>query len=188
MNRATVDVRGLAPDSGSKATRLRSLRSVGGRAVQLLRRIARSMIHLYAAMALAAVVPMAPCPSPRPRFATIAVNPATTVTAATIQEFGIALRATEDGGYRWRLQTVPATGAPARYDGEASLWDSAFTNLNRAPGAPPMVGGQATEVFMFTAMAPGSAKLTFQLFGPGKSVAAQTTTYTVEVVPNVMVC
>jgi hypothetical protein len=156
--------------------------------MQLLRRSSARMIHLYAALALAAVAPMGPCPSPRPRFATIAVDPATTVTAATIQEFGIALRATEDGGYQWRLQNVPATAALVRYDGETSLWDVAFTNLDRAPGSPPMVGGQATEVFMFTAMASGTTKLTFQLFGPGKTVATQTVTYTVQVVPNVMVC
>jgi len=146
------------------------------------------MLPFYAAFALAAVSPMGPCPSPRPRFATIAVDPAATLTVGTTQEFGIALRATEDGGYRWRLQTVPATTAPVRYDGESSLWDVAFTNLNRARGLPLMVGGQATEVFMFTAMVPGKTKLMFQLFGPGKSVATQTVTYTVQVFPSVMVC
>jgi hypothetical protein len=145
------------------------------------------MIHLYAAIALA-VAPMGPCPSPRPRFATIAIDPAKTLTAATIQEFAIALRATEDGGYRWRLQTVPAIAATVRYDGEAGVWDTSFTNLDRAPGSPPMLGGQATEMFMFTAMAPGTAKLTFQLFGPGQTAPTRTTTYTVQVVPNIMVC
>jgi hypothetical protein len=145
------------------------------------------MIALYAALGLA-VAPMPPCPSPRPRFATIAIDPAKTVTAATIQEFGIALRATEDGGYQWRLQTVPAIAPAVRYDGEAGVWDIAFDNLNRAPGSPPMVGGQATELFMFTAMVPGTVKLTFQLFGPGQTVPTQTMTYTVQVVANVMVC
>lgn len=145
------------------------------------------MIALYAALGLA-VAPLPPCPSPRPRFATIAIDPAKTVTAATIQEFGIALRATEDGGYQWRLQNAAAGAATVRYDGEAGVWDAAFTNLNRAPGSPPMVGGQATEIFMFTGMAPGTVKLTFQLFGPGQTVPTQTMTYTVQVVPNVMVC
>ena len=145
------------------------------------------MIAVFAALGLA-VAPMPPCPSPRPRFATIAVDPARTVTAATIQEFAIALRATEDGGYQWRLQMIPAIAPAVRYDGEAGVWDAAFTNLDRAPGSSPIVGGQATEVFMFTAMAPGSATLTFRLFGPGQSVPTKTTTYTVQVIPNVMTC
>jgi hypothetical protein len=145
------------------------------------------MIGLPLAFALA-VAPMPACPSPRPTFATIAIDPAAVVLIPSTQQFAIALRATEDGGYHWRLQNAAASAATARSDGEASVWDIAFTNLGRTAGSPPMMGGEATELFLFTARAAGEVKLTFALFGPGKSTPTRTTTYTVRVVPNVMTC
>jgi len=145
------------------------------------------MIGLYAAAALA-VSPMPACPSPRPVFATIAIDPAAVVLIPSTRQFAIALRATEDGGYHWRLQNPAESAATVQADGEASAWDTAFTNLARPAGSPPMMGGQATEFFLFTARAAGEVKLTFALLAPGRSTPTKTTVYTVRVVPYVMTC
>jgi hypothetical protein len=145
------------------------------------------MIGLYVAAALA-VAPMPACPSPKPLFATIAIDPAAVVLIPSTRQFAIALRATEDGGYHWQLQNAAASAATVSANGEASAWDTAFTNAGRPAGSPPMVGGEATEFFLFTARAAGEVKLIFGLFGPGKSTPTRTTTYTVRVVPYVMVC
>jgi hypothetical protein len=145
------------------------------------------MLGLYAAVALA-VAPMPACPSPRPAFATIAIDPAAVVLIPSTRQFAIALRATEDGGYHWQLQNPAASATTVRADGEASAWDTAFTNAARASGAPPMVGGEATEFFLFTARAAGEVKLTFGLLAPGRPTPTRTTTYTVRVVPYVMTC
>jgi len=146
------------------------------------------MIAFFAAVAFAVPAPMPSCPAPPPAFSTIAVDPATVVEIPSAQQFAIALRATEDGGYHWRLQTAAPNATVARAEGSASVWDTAFTNVGRPAGTPPMVGGQATEFFLFSARVPGTAKLTFGLFGPGQTTATRTTTYTVRVTPSAMTC
>lgn len=129
----------------------------------------------------------APCPSPRPQFATIAIDPAPPVEVLTTQQFVIALRAVTDGGYSWSLLSGTGKGSIVRSDGSRTLNDVAFKNLD-TPGQPPQTGGNATELWLFTAAAPGTATLTFGLTAPGASAPARTTTYTVRISPNVMVC
>jgi hypothetical protein len=131
--------------------------------------------------------PFAPCPTPRPAFAAIAIDPAPAVEALTTQQFVVALRAVTDGGYGWSLLSGAAKGSIVRADGSRTLSDVAFQNLDR-PGQPPLTGGAATELWLFTALAPGSATLTFGLMPPGAAAPARTTTYTVRISPNVMVC
>ncbi|MEA2719054.1 MAG: hypothetical protein QOJ39_918 [Candidatus Eremiobacteraeota bacterium] len=131
--------------------------------------------------------PFAPCPSPRPPFATIATDPAPPVEVLTTQQFVIALRAVADGGDTWSLLSGAGKGSMVRSDGARTLNDVAFQNLDR-PGQPPQTGGNATELWLFTAVAPGTATLTFGLMTPGATAPTRTTTYTVRVSPNVMVC
>jgi hypothetical protein len=128
------------------------------------------------------------CPTPPPRFAAIALDPKRPIEVSSARQFAVALRAVEDGGYTWRLVSPLDKTAAVRADGMQSIWDSAFANLERKPGGFPMVGGAATELFLFTAAAPGTATLTFGLFGPGARSATRTTTFTVRVSPSVMVC
>ena len=73
-----------------------------------------------------------------------------------------------------------------RSDGTRTLSDAAFGNLDR-PGQPPQTGGNATELWLFTALAPGTVTLTFALGAPG-AAPSRTTTYTVRISPNVIVC
>jgi len=129
----------------------------------------------------------APCPSPRPPFATIAVDPAPPVEVLTTQQFVIALRTVADGGDSWSLLSGAGKGSIVRSDGNRTLNDAAFQSLDK-PGQPPQTGGNATELWLFTAVAPGTATLTFGLMTPGATAPTRTTTYTVRISPNVTVC
>ena len=131
--------------------------------------------------------PFAPCPSPRPAFATVATDPAPPVEVLTTQQFIIALRTVADGGDSWTLLSGTQKGSIVRSEGARTLNDTAFQNLDR-PGQPPQTGGNATELWLFTAVAPGTATLTFGLTQPGANAPTRTTTYTVRISPNVMVC
>ncbi|GEM_PF-1984067 len=124
----------------------------------------------------------------RPRFAAIATDPVSALNVNTTQHFVIALRAVEDGGYAWRLLDTPDKNAPVRAEGMQSVGDVVFQNLERKSGDPPIVGGSATEMFLFTAMAPGSQTLTFGLFAPGADAPTRTAAFAVHVAPNVVIC
>lgn len=131
--------------------------------------------------------PFAACPSPRPAFAALAIDAAPPIEVLTTQQFVVALRTASDGGYGWRLLNAPAKASIVRADGTRTMNDIAFGNLDR-PGQPPQVGGNATELWLFTALAPGTAALNFGLMAPGSDTPTRTTTYTVRIAPNVMVC
>jgi hypothetical protein len=123
-----------------------------------------------------------------PRFAAIATDPVSALTVNTTKHFVIALRAVEDGGFAWRLLDTPDKNAPVRAEGMQSVGDVVFANLERKAGDPPIVGGSATEMFLFTAMAPGSQALTFGLFAPGADAPTRTVAFAVHVAPNVVIC
>lgn len=133
------------------------------------------------------LAPLPTCPSPRPPFAAIAVDPAPPVEVLTTQQFVIALRTVADGGDSWSLLSGTGKGSIVRSDGTRTLNDTSFQNLDR-PGQPPQTGGNATELWLFTAVAPGTATLAFGLMQPGATAPTRTTTYTVRISPNVMVC
>lgn len=129
----------------------------------------------------------APCPTPRPQFAAIAVDAAPPVEVLTTQQFVIALRTVADDGTSWSLLSGAAKGSGVRSDGARTLNDTAFQNLN-APGQPPQTSGNATELWLFTALAPGTTTLVFGLMLQGTTAPTRTTTYTVRVSPNVTIC
>ena len=132
--------------------------------------------------------PLPACPSPRPRFAAIAIDPATDVHVSATQQFIVALRAVEDAGASWRLAGIIERPAPVRVEGMQSMWDVGFKNLERKPGDPPVVGGSASELFLFSATGLGTATMTFGLFGPGADSPTRTVTFTARVSPNVAIC
>ncbi len=98
------------------------------------------------------------------------------------------MRVVADAGYTWRLVDPLAATAPVRADGDQTVWDVAFDNLDRKPGDPPKVGGSATQMFLFSALSPGQAVLTFGQFGPGADKPDKTMTFNVRISPNVTVC
>jgi hypothetical protein len=132
--------------------------------------------------------PNLPCPTMRPRFATIAIDPAAPVSVNATQQFVVALRAVEDAGFSWRVVNAPKPNTITQAEGMQSVWDVAFQNLARSSGTAPQVGGSATEMFLFTAGAPGTAALDFGLFAPGAAAPTRTVTFTVNVSPNVVIC
>jgi hypothetical protein len=138
---------------------------------------------------LQAVAPTLPCPTPR-AFAAIAIDPVAPISVNTTQQFVVALRAVEDAGYAWRLLDAPKPNPNpvVRFEGMQSIGDASFQNLGAAPGAPPIVGGAATELFLFLAGAPGSAVLTFGEFAPGTAAASKSVSFTVQVSPLVVIC
>jgi hypothetical protein len=134
------------------------------------------------------VAPLPACPTPRPRFAAIALDPQVAINVNTTQQFVIALRVVEDGGFGWRPVSPLEKTAPVRAEGVQSVWDTAFANLDRKPGDPPIAGGPATAMFLFSAAAPGTATLTFGLFAPGAETPSRTVGFAVHVAPNVTIC
>jgi len=132
--------------------------------------------------------PSLPCPSMRPRFATIAIDPTAPVSVNATQQFVVALRAVEDAGYSWRLVNAPKPNSVVQAEGMQSIGDVAFQNLARSAGTAPQMGGSATEMFLFTAGTSGTATLSFALFAPGAAAATQTVGFTVNVSPNVVIC
>jgi hypothetical protein len=104
------------------------------------------------------------------------------------QQFIVALRVVEDAGSSWRLAGITEKPAPVRSEGMQSVWDVGFQNLERKAGDAPIVGGSATEMFLFTATGLGTATMTFGLFGPGADSPSRTVTFTARVSPNVMIC
>jgi hypothetical protein len=134
------------------------------------------------------VAPLPVCPSPRPRFATIAIDPAADIHVSATQQFIVALRVVEDAGSSWRLAGITEKPAPVRSEGMQSVWDVGFQNLERKAGDAPIVGGSATEMFLFTTTGLGTATMTFGLFGPGADSPSRTVTFTARVSPNVMIC
>jgi len=144
--------------------------------------------HVVAQAPSPSAAPSLPACTVPPRFAAIAVDPMAPVDVNTAQAFGIALRVVADAGYTWRLvDPLPANGA-IRAEGDQTVWDVAFQNLDRKPGDPPVVGGAATQMFLFSAQQPGTATVTLGSFGPGADKPDRTMTFTVHVSPNVAVC
>lgn len=134
------------------------------------------------------VAPLPVCPSPRPRFAAIVIDPSADIHVGATQQFIVALRAVEDSGMSWRLAGIVEKPAPVRAEGMQSVRDVVFQNLERKPGDAPLVGGSATEMFLFSATGLGTATMTFGLFGPGADSPARTVTFTARVSPNVQIC
>jgi len=134
------------------------------------------------------VAPLPACPSPRPRFTAIVIDPAADFHVSSTQQFIIALRAVQDAGSSWRLVGIVEKPSPVRSEGMQSIQDVALQNLDRKAGDPPAVGGSATEMFLFTATGLGTATITFGLFGPGADSPSRTATFTARVSPNVMIC
>ena len=134
------------------------------------------------------VAPMPACPTPRPRFAAIVIDPSADIHVGANQQFIVALRVVEDAGMSWRLAGIVEKPAPVKAEGMQSIWDVAMQNLDRKPGDPPLVGGSATEMFLFTASGLGTATMTFGLFGPGADSPTRTVTFTARVSPTVSVC
>jgi len=134
------------------------------------------------------VAPLPVCPSPRPRFAAIVIDPTADIHVSATQQFIVALRVVEDAGSSWRLAGITEKPAPVRSEGMQSVWDVGFQNLERKAGDAPIVGGSATEMFLFTTTGLGTATMTFGLFGPGADSPSRTVTFTARVSPNVMIC
>jgi predicted secreted protein len=129
----------------------------------------------------------APCASPRPQFAALAVDPAAPLDVLTSQQFVVALRVASDSGFRWELLSGAGRGTIVRAEGTRTLVDIAFQNLDR-PGQPPLTGGNATQLWLFTAVAPGTATLSLGLMAPGATAPERTMNYTVRISPNVAIC
>ncbi|HEX3549151.1 MAG TPA: protease inhibitor I42 family protein [Candidatus Elarobacter sp.] len=131
--------------------------------------------------------PMPACPPPR-RFTAVAIDPVPPIDVNVTQHFIVAMRVVADAGYQWELVDAPDKLTSVRGEGSQLLSDVALQNLDRKPDTPPAVGGAATQLFLFTATAPGSATLNFGLLRPGGTTPTRTVTYTVRVSPNVAVC
>jgi hypothetical protein len=147
-----------------------------------------------ASAALAQVLPSAsPCPQAVTGLVTFAIDPSQPIAVKTSQSFLVALRVVADAGYSWRLRP-PTQSAVVRYERVFMISDVSYTNADRPPRAPggppqfPMVGGESTQYFSFTVVAPGTATLIFDLYGPGKATAASTKTFAVSGSPNVPSC
>jgi hypothetical protein len=134
------------------------------------------------------VAPLPVCPSPPPRFAAIVLDPSADIHVGATQQFIVALRAVEDAGSSWRLAGIVEKPSPVRLEGMQSMRDVAFQNLERKPGDAPIVGGSATEMFLFTTTGLGTATMTFGLFGPGADSPSRTVTFTARVSPSVRIC
>jgi predicted secreted protein len=131
----------------------------------------------------------APCPTPPPRFFAVLTEMTTgavTVPAAT--QFEIALKMNPSTGYGWRMTASPGV----RADGSQYVGDNELQTPAPASGgvpAFPMVGGGGTQLWLFTAMQPGTATITFTLYPPGRGLpAVRKATFTVRIAPNVAVC
>ena len=153
------------------------------------------MLTSFSPRAIAQAAPPSPppqaAPAPacavRPRFVAVAVDPTPAIDVNTTQQFIVAMRVVADGGYQWRL-VDPAPPPGVRAEGSQILSDVAFQNLDRKPDAPPMLGGEATQLFLFTAMTPGPSTLTFGLFRPGGDAPTRSVAYMVRVSPDVAIC
>jgi len=86
-------------------------------------------------------------------------------------QFVIALRACEDCGFKWNLQRSTTQSSAVHFVRESSVWDTACHNAQSMQTKHPvhMVGGEATEYFVFSARGTGRASLTFDLIAPGRS-------------------
>ena len=80
--------------------------------------------------------------------------------------FFVALRGTPSAGYRWTLAPLGTASGFVTLTGTQSVSDVSF-RAQQSAGGPPMVGGDATQLWMFTPRAPGTAVLTFTYRGPG---------------------
>ncbi len=135
----------------------------------------------------AQTAPQPVCVNPA-RFSAIAIDPMAPVDVNATQQFAVALRVVADAGFAWKLVDALAANAPVRAEGDQTLWDVALQNVDRKSGDPPAVGGAATQLFLFTAAAPGQTTLTFGSFGPGAVAPDHTMAFTIRVSPNVAIC
>ena len=134
----------------------------------------------------------APCPTPRPRFFAVLTESSTrTLDVPTATQFEVALKSNPSTGYGWRMMASPSANI-LRFDGRQYVADGSLQRPMPSPSGRPMplmVGGGGTDLWLFSAMQPGTATLTFTLYPPGTGrPAARTVTFTVRVVPTAVVC
>jgi hypothetical protein len=122
--------------------------------------------------------------------AAIAIDPAQPIAAAQHQTFLIALRATMDGGYSWTPRPRPSSNAIVRLERDIDISDVAYNNLDRTGRRAVMVGGEATQFFVFDVVGAGQAKIVFDLRGPGAihGPPTQTKTFTLNAQNKTAVC
>jgi predicted secreted protein len=135
----------------------------------------------------------APCPTPRPQFFTVLTEGTSKpVDVPASKQFVVALKSNPSTGYRWAL-TAPPSGGFVRSDGSQFVSDNAYnTPPPSRPGqvpAPLMVGVGGTELWLFSALQPGTSTLSFALYPPGRDTRPNRTVwFSVRVVPDTMVC
>jgi hypothetical protein len=141
------------------------------------------------------IIPDVPCFPVTAQLAAIAVNPSTPIAVTQLQPFIIALPVVQGTGYYWNLRNPQSTVQPpppqvARWLGLQSIPAAAYPNPAATAGTPPIVGGGATDLFLFTADNGGRTQLIFDLLPPGAggNTPASTETFTVNVGPRQIVC
>ena len=139
------------------------------------------------------IIPDVPCFPVTAQLAAISFNPSNPIVVTQLQPFIIALPIVEGTGYYWNLRNPQSEVQPpppkvARWLGMQSIPNAGYANPADKPGTPRVVGGGATDLFLFTTDNPGSTQLIFDLLPPGGLTPTATKTFTVEEAPRQMVC
>jgi predicted secreted protein len=116
-------------------------------------------------------------------FDAVVSEAATSATAHAGSSFVVALASNPSTGYGWRMTSAPID---AVWAGRRYVENAAHATPPPAPAGQPRpmyVGGGGTDLWLFTATAPGTAKLTFGLYPPGRKTAVQNVAVTIAVVP-----
>jgi hypothetical protein len=103
--------------------------------------------------------------------AAIAVDPAQPIAAAQHQTFLIALRATMDGGYSWTPRPQPSSNAIVRLERDLDIPGVAYNNLDRTGRRAVMVGGEATQFFVFDVVGAGQTRSSSTCAAPAPCTA-----------------
>jgi predicted secreted protein len=147
--------------------------------------IAAAFAALVLAQATMIDFPYRDNPSCGATFDAIVTEAATSASAHAGSRFVVALASNPSTGYGWRMTSAPVDAAWA---GRQYVADVAHATPPPAPAEQPRlmpVGGGGTDLWLFTATAPGTAKLTFGLYPPGRKTSVQNVAITVAVVPAV---
>jgi hypothetical protein len=152
------------------------------------------MIHSLPPPPPAVVAQVRATPAPCPTFAaglvTFGIDPSQPVTVEQSQSFMLAMRGGAGASFLlpYRMRVTPA-GPIVTYVRSFTISDVTYVNADRAPGAPLLADGPATQYFLFTATGIGTTTVTFDEFTVGNTTTPYATkTYTIVVKGPLLIC